>query len=484
MARTVTSRLRVRGAVAVVGLLAALTGCATPSLTPVPGTDEPATTRIPVIVDTDLDLSDVAALAVLLRDPRIDVRAIAIDGTGLVHCQAGRRLTRYVLDQLGTPDIPFGCGRQEAGPDGHPFPAGWRAVADADYGLDIPSQAEAGVAQDAVTLIKAAVAGSESSPTIVSLGPLTNLEDAFAADSALADHVAGIQAMLGSVAAPGNVLVDSHTTADQLEWNAYADPSAVAAVFDTDVPIALVPLDATDDVPVPAGLLDRLADVPAAGADLVHELLVRNPSRLAGDEGQQLWDELAALTVTNPDLADWAEATVLVGADGRFTQDDAGRPIRYANGADRVAVEAALIEALSRGDPRPTPFQLAGQLSVTFDGTRCTLTGHSDRDGPHRLTFKTATQRRAGVAIVGTTPPHTWDELLAAFPDANSRAKPPDWLVAGPIAEDAEGGGNMLTVTGNLKEGFYGPLCYLGTWPDVVLTPGTPFEVGSGAIGQ
>ena len=54
----------------------------------------------------------------MLRDPKLDVRAIAIDGTGLVHCQAGRLMARYVLDELGSPEIPFGCGREAAGPDG------------------------------------------------------------------------------------------------------------------------------------------------------------------------------------------------------------------------------------------------------------------------------------------------------------------------------------------------------------------------------
>ena len=84
--------------------------------------------------------------------------------------------------------------------------------------------------------------------------------------------------MLGHVDAPGNVFVDGLDGDDPLEWNAYADPSAVAAVFATDVPIDLVPLDATDDVPVPADLPKRLAeDHAAAGADLLHELLLRHP---------------------------------------------------------------------------------------------------------------------------------------------------------------------------------------------------------------
>ena len=66
-----------------------------------------------------------------------------------------------------------------------------------------------------------------------------------------------------------------------------------------------MPLDATDDVPVPADLADRLTtDHQAAGADLVYELLVRNPERLRPDYGQQLWDELAALTLTEPGPGD------------------------------------------------------------------------------------------------------------------------------------------------------------------------------------
>ena len=68
----------------------------------------------------------------------------------------------------------------------------------------------------------------------------------------------------------------------------------------TEVPVALVPLDATDDVPVPPDLLERLEeDHAAAGANLAYELLVRFPERLSLPDGQ-LWDELAALAVADP----------------------------------------------------------------------------------------------------------------------------------------------------------------------------------------
>jgi inosine-uridine nucleoside N-ribohydrolase len=469
------------------GLVAAflLSACgSTAPATPVL-TGEPPTTRIPVIIDTDLDLSDIAAIAVMLRDPKLDVRAISITGAGLVHCQGGRRLIRYILDELDASATPFGCGREDPGKDGHAFPSEWRAAADAGFGLDITPKVEEGIPRDAVEVISAAVAGSPSAPTIVTLGPLTNLEDAFTADPALADRLAGIHAMLGSVEAPGNVLVDGHTAVDRLEWNAFADPSAVSAVFDAEVPISIMPLDATDDVAVPADLADRLeSDHTAGGADLVRELLIRNPSRLQGGQGQQLWDELAALSFTAPDLAQWTESGLTVDADGRLTEDEAGRPARIATSADRPAVELALIEALRRDGPRATPFQLAGTLGISFDGFTCTVTGHSDRDGPHRVDYKSTVGKASGAAIVGTTAPQTWQDVLDLLPVMDQQTELPSWLVIGPLAADASGDGEVISVTGDLMEGFYGPICYTGAWPHGRFVAGMPFEVGSGPIGS
>jgi inosine-uridine nucleoside N-ribohydrolase len=459
--------------------------CGSPNASAPVITGEPPTTRIPVVIDTDFDLSDIAAIAILLRDPKLDVRAITIAGTGLVHCRAGRLLARYILDELEASAIPFGCGREDPGPDGRSFPTEWRSAADAAFGLDITPQVEAGVPRNAVELLNSAVADSPSAPTIVTLGPLTNLEDAFAGDATLADRVAGIHAMLGTIVAAGNVLIEGHTGADQLEWNAFADPSAVAAVFATDVPISIVPLDATDDVPVPADLLDRIeTDHAAAGADLVRELLIRNATRLDGRAGQQLWDELAALTFTAPDLVEWSESALTVAEDGRLTEDEAGRPARLATRAERPAVEAALLGALRRGGPRATPFQLAGELSVSFDGRSCVVSGRSDRDGLHQLQYAGPKGKASGAGIVGTADPHTWQEVLALLPKVDVTKDPPTWLVVGPTAFDEAGTGAPIVATGDLAEGFYGPVCYREVGSDVTFTAGTPFEVGSGAIGS
>ncbi|HSL77838.1 MAG TPA: nucleoside hydrolase [Candidatus Limnocylindrales bacterium] len=447
-------------------------------------TGEPPTDRIPIIVDADFDVSDIAAVAILLRDPAVDVRAITISGTGLVHCQAGRLMTRYLIDELGAGDIPFGCGRESGGTDAHPFPEAWRAAADDAFGLDIPPQAEAGVPRDAVDVIRAAVDDSPSAPTIVALGPLTNLEDAFAADDTLADRLAGVHAMLGTVEAPGNVMVNGMSPDDPLEWNAYADPSAVSALFASDVPVSIVPLDATDDVPVPPDLATRLeSDHKAGGADLVYELLIRYPDRVRPDSGQQLWDELAALTVSDPDLVEWEDTTVTVGPDGRLVEDESGKTLRFAASADRAAVEATLLEALRRGEPRATPFSVVGSIAVTFDGSTCSVTGTSEQPGVHELRYAGPDGTPSGAGAVGIRAPQDWDDLRLQLPAIDPDGPLPEWLSPGPFAVDADGTGEPVVAAGALDEDVAGVFCFSGTWPSLIFVPGRPVQVGAGAIG-
>ena len=476
------TRRRLITAIAVLALVA--TACsATTQGSPATRTGEPPTERIPVIVDADFDASDIAAIAILLRDPAVEVRAITITGTGLVHCQAGRLMARYLIDELGAGDIPFGCGREAGGPDAHPFPDAWRAAADGAFGLDIPPQAEAGTPRDAVDVIRTAVDDSPSAPTIVTLGPLTNIEDAFAADDTLADRLAGVHAMLGTVEAPGNVMVDGMTADDPLEWNAYADPSAVSAVFASDVPVSIVPLDATDDVPVPPDLATRLeSDHKAGGADLVYELLVRYPDRLQPDFGQQLWDELAALTVTHPDLVEWEDTTVTVGADGRFVEDEAGKTLRFAASADRAAVETALLDALRRGEPRATPFSIVGSIAVSFDGTTCSVTGTSDQQGVHELRYEGPAGSPSGGGAVGIHAPQDWDDFRLQLPAIDPQGPVPEWLSLGPVAFDDDGSGEPVVAAGPLEDDLAGVFCFSGTWPRLVFMPGRPVQVGAGAI--
>jgi pyrimidine-specific ribonucleoside hydrolase len=449
-------------------------------------TGDPPTSRVPIIVDQDVDISDVAALAVLLRDPRVDVRAVTIvpTGTGVTNCASGRRVVQYILEEFGATTIPMGCGREDRGQDGKRFPEEWRLNADAGWGLVMPPRPQTDLPIDAVELLTRTIDESPSAPTIVALGPWTNLEDLVTADPSVGDRIAAIHAMGGAVDVPGNVIVGDITAEDGLEWNLAADPSAVTAVFATATPISLVPLDATNDVPVPPDLAERLAeDHEAAGADLVYELLQRVPSRLSG-EGQQLWDELAALTLSTPDLVTWDDANLLADNAGRLTRHEAGRPVRVATAADPAAVETALLDALRVGPSRATPFILAGELTVRWDGATCSVLATADlTPGVARLTFDNTTGDPAGVVIVGVREPHTWADVVAQLPTrigSEATASPPDWVIEAGAAFDDDGSGGITNGSVQLEAGTYGPVCGIGTSPDIELRAGQPFVVAPG----
>ncbi|HEX5826029.1 MAG TPA: hypothetical protein VFY23_00790, partial [Candidatus Limnocylindrales bacterium] len=90
-------------------LVAVLAACgsATPTSSPTAvETGAPAPTAgspipLPVVITTDLGMDDLLALYILLRDPAVDIRAITVDGTGIVHCGPGLRNVRRILTAFG-----------------------------------------------------------------------------------------------------------------------------------------------------------------------------------------------------------------------------------------------------------------------------------------------------------------------------------------------------------------------------------------------
>ena len=444
-------------------------------------TSEPAADRRPIIIDTDLDVSDVAAVAALLLDPSLDVRALTIapTGTGVTNCASGRAVARHVLEQLGASSVPYACGRTDPGPDGLPFPAEWRTAADTGWGMDMPPRPQSTIPDAATDLMARAIADSPQPPTIVVLGPWTNLEDAFAADPSLIGRVAGIFAMAGSVDAPGNVFVEGFDGDDRLEWNVAADPSAFTAVFQAELPLTLVPLDATDDVPVRPELLDRLAESGnVAGANLIYELMLRVPGRIG--DGQQLWDELAALAFSDPSLVTWEEMSLSASPEGRLDRTDGGRAVRVAMGADAGPTEDALVASLNRGPDRGAPFTLTGELGATWDGTTCSASpAEPITPGVTSVTFQNLSGAPAGVTIVGLAAPHTWDELAALLAEPGvTEEEPPDWVIEAVSLFDEAGEGGEQTAAAVISDGgTYGAVCITGEWPELHFVLGEPFEV-------
>ena len=440
-----------------------------------------ATGPRPVIITTDMAGDDLLAVMALLREPSVDVRAIAVDGNGEVHCLPGIRNMLHLLEAFGEADIPIGCGREEPGPSGQLFPEEWRAGADRFYGVEMPPlEGSTADTTPAPQLIAEAAAAAPSPPLIVALGTWTSIADAVAADPTLVDRVAGIHAMGGAIDVPGNIEYGDVTFDDGVEWNLGVDPEAVAAVMATKVPVTLVPLDATNHVPVPPDFATMLeTDHEAAGADIAFEMFARSPALTFETS---FWDTLAVMALADPTLVTWEEVTVAVSLEGseagRLVRSPTGRPVRAAMSADPDTFLPALLEALRRGDARPEPFE-AATMTIRWDGATCRVENPPAASGAVMASLVNDADSAVAMGLVGVIPPKTWQDVLA-YAAAGGPTDPdavlPAWIRDLGAFTPVEPHGTAIAIT-EVPAGVVGGLCATGEWPDLTFTDGGSFTV-------
>jgi pyrimidine-specific ribonucleoside hydrolase len=344
----------------VVGLLGlwALAGCgpsAATSASPAPATDV-AGARIPLLVDTDVAPDDLVAIAFLLASPRVDMEAIAVSGTGEAHCDAGVDVVLRLLERLDAPAIDVACGRETPMAGDRAFPDAWRESVDAGSGLDLPATTRQPFDGDAVGLLQA-TADRVDGLRVLTLGPLTNIADALGRDPDLATRLESVYAMGGALFVPGNVAFGGPPDNQVAEWNIYVDPTAAQTVIDSGVPVRLVSLDGTSQVPVTPGYAQRVrAEATGPGARVLVELFDALPFMTDGT--YFLWDPLAAALAADHPVGSFSSARVDVeeaeGPEVGFTRPVDGEPnVEYLSAADATAAETALIQTLNAAAGAP-----------------------------------------------------------------------------------------------------------------------------------
>lgn len=379
----------------------------------------PSTARsggVPVVVDTDLALDDLVALAFLLSSTEADVRAVTVSGTGEVRCPQGLQVVRGLLALTGDDEIPVACGRSTPLAGDRAFPEEWRDLADTGWGADLPEVEAEDTDRSATDLLGATL--RQGGVTLLTLGPLTNVAESFRADPDLAEQVASIVVMGGAVDVPGNVSDGSAEPA--AEWNVYVDPTAAAEVLDSGAPVVLVGLDATDRLPVTGDFLELLgANSHTGPAKLVDTLIRNNPQVYSGDA--YFWDPLAAAVVVDPALVTTENATVSVitteGRDsGRTVRRDDGSPVAIAGRPRANTFHELLVRTLDQLEPGTAlaaPPPVVGRAVIRYDGSTCSYDGPATvPSGRMRFTFQTTDPAWSG-AVVGLTGERSIEEILA-----------------------------------------------------------------------
>ncbi len=328
-----------------------LAGCANQNLTPDPSLIQIQTPK-PVIFDTDMAHEDMFAALFLLSHPNVDVRAITVSGTGEAHCGPGVSNALGLVRLSGHKDIPVACGRERPLAGNHAFPAEWRQAVDNAYGVEIPSGGEASHLNASDLIIDILQTSSEAI-TIVAVGPLTNIADALQKAPEISANIKEIYVMGGAVEAKGNVGNSGVNIQNEYaEWNIYIDPVAANIVFKSGIPIVLIPLDATDDVPVTRNFYKALdKNRNTSTAKLVYELLTANLD-FVDSGGFQFWDSLTSASFTDQSIVKFEELNLSVVEEegpesGRVKQDANGVKINVAVSADSKKFERVFLTVLN-----------------------------------------------------------------------------------------------------------------------------------------
>jgi inosine-uridine nucleoside N-ribohydrolase len=320
-----------------------LTGCGSPITGALP---EFSATPRSVIVDTDMALDDWTAVLYTLQRPDLNVVAITVTGAGEAHCEPGMKHALELIQLVGKSNIPVACGRETPVAGGHEFPVEWRDSVDSLAGLDLPDSAELPDERSAPQLIVDLVSTRPGELTILTLGPLTNLADAFDTNPDLAGQISMIYVMGGAVRTDGNVAEDWLA-----EWNIYADPRAAQAILDSGDALTFVPLDATNYAPIRLEFYRALRDQRTSpAAEFVFQALTANYDLISA-HSLYFWDPLTAAILSDENLATFETMRLRVLQDGALSgqtvEDADGAIVRVATSADGTSFENILLGVLN-----------------------------------------------------------------------------------------------------------------------------------------
>jgi pyrimidine-specific ribonucleoside hydrolase len=307
----------------------------------------------PILVDTDAGTDDLMAIAFLASQSSVRIDAITVVN-GLAHPDAGAKNIVRLLDLAGRKDIPVFAGRSTPLQGNAEFPAEWRKTSDGLPGVTLPASSRQPESKPAADYLIERLRDQTRPVRILALGPLTNLAEALKRDPSAVGAIEELVIMGGALRVPGNLgdgglFKTDNTTA---EWNIFVDPLAARIVFRSGVPIRLIPLDATNKVPVDPPFLAKFqSGARSPLARIVAQVLETDRAFIQAGFFYA-WDPLAALALLHPAVVKTTNLHIDIQQDppeeGRTVQTP-GRPnARVAVDADGVAWRKLFLEALEK----------------------------------------------------------------------------------------------------------------------------------------
>ncbi|WP_027712455.1 nucleoside hydrolase [Dickeya chrysanthemi] len=313
---------------------------------------------IPVIIDCDPGIDDALALLSAFVAPQLVIEGITVVNGNQPLPNTLRNALQIV--ELGErTDIPVfaGCWQPMLREPIHGQFHGKNGLGDSDF----PTPRKTAEIQHAVNFLIArcrAAAHRGERITLCSLGPLTNLASAFCIAPDIVGGIERIVSMGGACRERGNRTMTS-------EFNLLADPHAAHIVFSQDVPMTLLPLDATHQMMLTP---ERVGELVANAGRLrgpLSQLMAfwdRNDVKRYGSRGGPLHDPLVIAWVLRPDLFQTERARVFVEHQSELCM---GQSVMDIYGKSGLSANVDVVTGVAVDDV----FQLFCRLFAAYGNT-------------------------------------------------------------------------------------------------------------------
>lgn len=260
---------------------------------------------LPLIIDSDPGLDDALAIGLAVARPELNLLAVTTVGgnADVRHCTEN---ALRLLSVFGRPDIPVAEGA--AGPLTGEVVRATAIHGEGGIGRTVlPPSAAAARPEGAIELMAQLLRRSPVPVVIAPIGPLTNIALLLRTHPELAQRIAHLSIMGGSIG-EGNTTVSA-------EFNIYADPEAADVVFRSGIPITMMGLDVTHQATLDAAASARLKGAGGASARIAAELVgfaIERVGQWYGGTTTAIHDAVAVAHLAIPDLVSVAAYNVRV----------------------------------------------------------------------------------------------------------------------------------------------------------------------------
>ena len=289
----------------------------------------------------DGNIDDLVSYLLFLQAPEIKLLGVgAIDADGYVDPSV--EVCRKLTDRFNTRGDKLEVAKSNSRAVNQ-FPEAWRTASYSfnslpilnESGKMVTKEADQPAHLDMVTKLENATAPV----TVVMTGPLTDLARALDVAPEIEAKIEKLYWMGGSLDGHGNV-VQVNADGTQ-EWNAFWDPYAVERVLASNIPMEVIGLESSEELPLTNELKMHWAGLrkyPAVDlAGQAYSLLVNPPIQTAQ---LYFWDILTVISALYPEVVLTAEKrkvkVITKGtAAGRMEEDPNGREITLVTKADK-----------------------------------------------------------------------------------------------------------------------------------------------------